>query len=223
MIRAVLLDLDDTLYDEADYVRSGFRVVAREMAGRCGKSEQDIYQHLLNELALHGRGRVFDATLAAFDMSATPALVAQLLEVYRSHRPAIRLFPEVDSVLNTLRQTYRLAIVTDGLAMMQRHKVEALGLDSMVDAVIYCWEHDAPKPQATGFQYALDVLGVSAAEAVVVGDRPEHDLAAAAALACPAIRLRRGRYAAQDSTPYDAVHEITALDTLPDLIASLIR
>lgn len=223
MIRAILLDLDDTLYDEADYVRSGFRVVAREIAAISAGDEQSIHHYMLDALAHHGRGRIFDATLAAFGVNVTPQLIKDLVELYRQHLPAIGLYSDADRVLHALRADYRLAIVTDGLPLMQKQKIEALGLRTRVDAIVYCWEHAAPKPALQGFQQALENLGVTAEEALVVGDRPDHDLAAAAALGCPAVRLRRGRYADRDSAPYEVVGDMLDLQSLPGLIRDLSR
>jgi putative hydrolase of the HAD superfamily len=221
MIKAILLDLDDTLYDEAEYVISGFRVVAKKIAALSGAEIEDIHAHMLAELASQGRGRIFDATLAAFDVNVTAAVVHDLVERYREHRPSIQFYPEAEQVLDMLNEDYRIAIVTDGLPVMQKKKIEALGLNARVDAVIYCWEHEAPKPDVEGFRRALDILKVEAGETLVVGDRPDHDLAAASALECRAVRLRRGRYAELDSAPYQPVGELFDLNALPGLIHDL--
>ncbi len=218
MLRAILFDLDDTLYDEGEYVASGFRAVAAAIAQQYGQQAEDIFQTLQSVLQRNGRGRVFDATLENYGITPTPETVSALVQAYREHLPDIRPFPDVEDSLSALAAKYRLALVTDGLPIMQRRKVLALGMAQRVGHIVYCWEHQAPKPDVTGFQLALNALGVTASEAVVVGDRPDHDLAAAQVLGCAAVRIRRGRYAQVDSHPYKQIAELADLQTLPEVL-----
>ena len=220
MIRGVLFDLDETLYDEADFVAGGFRAVADEIAGIGEADAAEIVAFLHEELARHGRGRIFDAALLRFGGDPTPERIGALVETYRGHRPAIGLFPDARRVLERLRPGLRLAIVTDGLPAMQRSKIAALGLDRMVDTAIFCWEIDAPKPDPRGFWHALECLGVAPEEALVVGDRPDHDIAAARTLGARSVRVRRGRYADSDAGPHAADREIASLDDLPEILAA---
>lgn len=196
MIRALLIDMDDTLYDERSYVLSGFRAVAAEIARRFAAADEGaLFGNMVAELDANGRGRVFDVALARAGISGDPSQISELVEVYRTHAPDLMLWPGVSETLADLRGDHRLAIVTDGLGVMQRRKVAALGLNERVDAVVYCWEYDAPKPDPAGYLHALRVLGAGADEAVVIGDRPDHDMAVAAAIGSRAIRVLTGRHA----------------------------
>lgn len=216
MVRALLIDLDDTLYDEGDYVRSGFHAVAAMVAGKFPTvSADDFNAAMLAELTAHGRGRVFDVALAQAGIAPDPKLVTQLVTAYRAHRPDIALWPGVEATLKALRADYRLAIVTDGLGLMQRRKVEALGVERLVDAVLYCWELDAPKPDPAAYREALRRLGAPASEALVIGDNPGHDMAAAEALGCRAIRVLSGRFAARaEGRPDQTVATFNAIPQL---------
>lgn len=198
-VRALLIDLDDTLYDERDYVLSGFRAVAEEAARRFPRIEPGaLHADMVAVLDAEGRGRVFDRALARAGIEPDGGLVAALVETYRQHRPAIGLWPGVERALAGLAERCRLAVVTDGLHAMQARKVEALGVADRVGAVVYCWEHAAPKPDPRGYHEALARLGARPQEAVVIGDNPLHDMAAAAALGCRSIRVRTGRFGALD-------------------------
>jgi len=211
MLRAVLIDMDDTLYDERAYVLSGFRAVAEAIAGRHPEVDVDgLFADMTAELDARGRGKVFDQALMQAGLTPTPDLIAGLVRVYREHHPRIALWPGVAEALAEIGARCRTAIVTDGLAVMQRRKVEALGLAARVDEVLYCWEHDAAKPAPTCYFEALRRLGARAEEAVVIGDRPDHDMAAARAVGCRSIRVLTGRFARQDDAGFAA--DATAAD-----------
>ncbi len=200
MARALLIDMDDTLFDEGDYVRSGFRAVAEAVAkDHPDVAADDLFGGMIGELTANGRGKVFDVALARAGLAPTPERIADLVTVYRTHRPDIAFWPGVAEALKDLKADYRLAIVTDGLGIMQRRKVAALGLEALVDLVVYCWELDAPKPHPRPYRVALEALGSPPAEALVIGDNPAHDLAAAQALGCGFIRVVAGRFAAEDA------------------------
>lgn len=197
MVRALLIDLDDTLYDEASYVRSGMAAVAREVARLSGAPAPRVETMMLDELARNGRGKVFDATLERLGVPPRPGLVRDLVEVYRDHRPAIALWPGVRESLRDLARDHRLAIVTDGLGLMQRRKIEALGVEALVETIVYCWELGWPKPDPRPYLKGMESLGATPAETVVIGDNPAHDMAAARSAGLRSVRIRSGRFAAQ--------------------------
>lgn len=205
MVRALIIDLDDTLYDERDYVLSGFDAVARDIARRFPHVEPgELFAEMVAELDAHGRGQVFDRALEQAGLAAEPQLVEALVRGYRDHRPRIGLWPGVADALADLARDYRTAVVTDGLAQMQRRKVEALGLERLVGQVLYCWEHDAPKPDPACYIEALRRLDAKPEETVVIGDNPRHDMAAARAVGCRSIRVLSGRFACLDDGGFPA-------------------
>jgi putative hydrolase of the HAD superfamily len=204
----LLLDLDDTLYEERSYVVSGLRAVAASLARDYGADPDQALAAMIADLDAHGRGRIFDRQLERLGVPAGPEAVAALVAAYREHRPDIALYPGVAQVLGRLRERFALALVTDGLAAVQRRKIAALNLDRWTDVAVCCWEHDAPKPAVAGYVEALRRLGTSAtaaaASAVVIGDNPAHDMVAASALGLVSIRVRTGRFAAEPAPPVHA-------------------
>lgn len=191
-----LIDLDDTLYAEVDYVDSGYRAIAPLIAGANGLDAAQVLALLRYEFRKYGRTGAFDRLYKALKITA-PA-VPDLVAAYRTHAPDIAFYPDADEALARLTTIAPVAIVTDGDGGMQRAKVKALGLESRVNAVVYCWDHHAPKPATQGYLHAASLLGVDPAHAVVVGDDPFHDMIAARALGAEAIRVRTGRLADLD-------------------------
>jgi putative hydrolase of the HAD superfamily len=85
------------------------------------------------------------------------------------------MLPEAESLLEALRDSYRLGVITDGLPEVQKRKVQALQLESRVDSIVYTWEHQKEKPDPYGFLLMADQLGVAAECTIVVGDNPAKD------------------------------------------------
>lgn len=191
MARAILFDLDDTLYLEEDFVRSGITAVVRTLAPRLGVDQDELGDQLWYDFRRLGRAGLFDRLIGAFPDAALT--VPELVAIYRDHEPVLALSRSVCALLSGLRQHYRLAIVTDGLPATQRKKIAALGLETMVDAIVYPWELGAPKPAPLAFQEACRLVGVTPDQAIIVGDDPFHDVEAARAAGIACIRIRTGR------------------------------
>ena len=122
-IKGVIFDLDDTLYSEKEYVRSGYKAVSDYLGGG------------------------YEAKLWGFFQAGKPAIdellkelgrqneKAEALEAYRSHKPDIHLYPGVAEMIEELKaRGIKIGLITDGRPEGQRNKLEALGLD--VDDVI---------------------------------------------------------------------------------------
>jgi putative hydrolase of the HAD superfamily len=104
------------------------------------------------------------------------------------------LFEDVLPVLEELRAAgLQLAVVSNGIrdltAFVAHHRLD-------VDAIVDSRRHGRVKPHPTIFQAALDLLGVGASDAVMVGDSIEEDIEGARALGMRAILIDRdGRHA----------------------------
>lgn len=177
MVKAVLFDLDDTLYPEYTFVKSGFQAVAQWVAQNYCINSGDIEKRLWSIIQQEGRGQVFDLLLKELNLDNSPN-VYTLIHRYRTHWPKIQLFPQALDLLQGLRaKDILLGLVTDGQATVQHRKVAALSLESELDVII-CTDDIGRKhwkPSVVPFTVALDVLGVKAGEAVYVGDDSRKD------------------------------------------------
>jgi putative hydrolase of the HAD superfamily len=149
---------------------------------------------------------------------ADDALAAALAAAFPVERAArIALFPEVDAVLRRLAATRRLAIVTNGAPRLQRAKIAAAGLADRGMAIVVSGEIGFGKPDRRAIEAALAALGAAPAEAVMVGDNPERDVAGARAAGVAAVWVNRfGRALGPDEARPDAT--IGALDQLEPLL-----
>lgn len=190
--RAIVFDLDDTLYPERDFVIGGFRAVAEWAEDQLGVSADQALTEL-EELFQNGvRGRTFDRWLSAHGVTASD-LIPQMVRVYRQHQPHLTPYPDVPPVLKALRAKHRLGLLSDGFAEVQRRKLDALGLTNYFDAVIISDEvgPGARKPSTRVYEAILNALGAGGPEAVYVGDNPTKDFLGARALGMSTVRIRR--------------------------------
>ncbi len=139
-VQAIIFDLDDTLYPEVKYVRSGFQAVAGYLAQIAkGANEQQIFDILWKHFQAGDRTRVFNAVLAELGTSLKPASpkIEDLVTFYREHRPNIQLDPATRQLLENLQKRYPLGLLTDGYLPAQKYKVEALAIRDNFDHIIY--------------------------------------------------------------------------------------
>jgi len=202
----VVFDLDDTLYLERDYVRSGFCAVGRHLSGRQGL--QGFASVAWREFGAGRRGDIFDRVLAVLGRHPDEGLVRELVEVYRNHQPAIVLEPDALDFLDALSETIKLALVTDGPLASQRAKVSALQLDRWIPTRVFTAElgEGLGKPHPRAFESVQDRTGCRGDSCVYVADNPEKDFQGPRSLGWRTFRCRRkmGLHAGvDDGAPVD--------------------
>ena len=186
----VVLDLDDTLFLERDYVKSGFRAVNLYLEVELGIAGFfDISWRLFENGA---RGDIFDQTLAALGETEDPNLVSNLLGVYRNHSPELSMFPDAVAALQELAHRF-IAVVTDGPVESQRAKAEAIGANDWSSLTIFTSElgpgHE--KPDQEPFRLAQEASGVPSSRIAYVADNPKKDFIAPNRLGWTTVRVRR--------------------------------
>ena len=190
-IRAVLFDLDDTIYEERLYFRSAFSAVARFLEERGVGSYPDTLGLL--ERLHHGEGRERVFQKLARTLGFADDLIPALVDVHRGHKPDIRLSDDAREVLPRLKERYRLGCVTDGWAAVQRAKLEALDAARLFDAIVVADDYGRHrwKPDPFPFHRCCELLEAPADAAVFVGDNPDRDVRGARNAGLRAVRLRR--------------------------------
>ena len=221
----IVFDLDDTLYLERDFVRSGYAAVGDWMErtlGVAGFAERAWAVFERGE-----RAHVFDSVLADIDFGDRPDLVATLVALYRDHLPAIALAPDAATWLQRHRHRTRLALLTDGAAATQMNKLRALGLtDGGIDPLVCTghWGRAFWKPHPRGFAHIAAHHGLPGAGFVYVADNPAKDFIAPRALGWRTVQIVRP--GAIHATPAGQVPGvgadivITSLDDLDDCLAA---
>lgn len=220
-MKVVVFDLDDTLYEEMTFVRSGFKSVARLLNEQFQVDAQEAFELMCDVLEKEGRGRVFNRVLSHYRLE-TRRNVMRCLSEYRLHQPLIELSSDADLVLSRLKELgYPVYIVTDGNKNVQYNKIKSLGLEERVEKcyITYRYGHHRSKPSPYCFELIAKKENVRFDEIVYVGDNPNKDFVGIKPLGFRTIRIRKGNFRnIVKSAEYNAEAEIETLHELLQVI-----
>ena len=192
MLKAIVFDLDDTLYPERQYALSGFAAVADWAEESLGIPSEQAYAELEAYFNDGVRGDTFNRWLESHDREPD-RWIPEMVNCYRDHTPSLEPYPESHSVLQILSNEYRLGLITQGHKPGQQRKLEALGLTETFEVTIILGEEDRQdwKPNQVSFERILAQFDLSGNEAAYIGDNPLKDFVGPRQLGMQTIWVRR--------------------------------
>jgi HAD superfamily hydrolase (TIGR01549 family) len=233
MVLGVLFDLDDTLFDHRACARAALSGVHE--AHTCFTSlpfEEFEQRHarILEELhadVLDGRRGIDAARVERFrrlfesaGTTADEALLGAVAAAYRARYMAERrAIAGAAALLPEVRRRARVAIVSNNLLEEQQQKLKHCALDAHVDALVVSEEVGVSKPDPRIFEVALERLGVSPVNAVMIGDSWDADVAGARAAGIRPIWFNPRRLPRPE--PDRSVEEIHALEPVDPVLAAV--
>jgi putative hydrolase of the HAD superfamily len=226
MIKAVVFDLDDTLYLERDYVASGFRAVAADLCLRSPLCEDEIFGWLWKQFLWGSRGNSFDRLLQKYPQLSSAVTVSDLVTLYRSHTPRLELLQGIEDLLEAvIASGAQTGIITDGPVVSQTAKIRALGLDSRIGLLVKTgeWGAEFCKPHPRAYDRIATQTGIPARQCVYIGDNPEKDFLGAKSLGWSTVRLRLAgqlHYAIDAKFGFGADLETGSVAHLTDFVLS---
>ena len=142
----IVLDLDDTIYKEIDFVESGFAAVINKYAdNHHGK----LLEMMMNSW-INGSNAI-NSLFESLNISNIP--IQEPLNLYHSHFPEINLTAESQSFFQTaISKGYQLGLITDGRTITQRNKLKALGIDGFFDKIVISEEFGSEKPTIQNYK-----------------------------------------------------------------------
>jgi putative hydrolase of the HAD superfamily len=199
MIKALLFDLDFTLYDQGQFMRGAFHDISEFLKQNYGVGKQRSYRKLINiwHEKKSGYSRLFDDLIDELGLQDEKGLVEKLVDIFHAHKPErLRLYPDVSRCLPELKQKYMLGLITDGHKDMQWTKIKILNIEELFDVIICTHEYGREyyKPSPKAFEIALKKMDINPWDAVYIGDSPKRDILPAKTLGMRVIRVLRGEY-----------------------------
>lgn len=182
-IRAITLDLDDTLWEIEPVIRRAEAKLWQWLAENYPRISTEFssaevlnirvsvmeefadYQHDFRFL----RKKVLERMAAASGYATD--LVEPAFEVFDHARNEVELFPDVLSNLTALAENFTIIALTNGNASLQK-----IGIDHLFHDAVSASDVGAAKPARKIFEVAIERSGYSAIEILHVGDHPETDV-----------------------------------------------
>lgn len=184
MHKAVLWDLDDTLYSRREAARRMFPGMFRECLyeNRSDEFLNEAADYMMTQVKRNSMTHIdaFHALLERYPADKPFEYNACFAYYYAHIRSFAKPAEKTLEILRRLRaQGVKLAIVTNVIPELLEHqkkKVQDLGIGSLFDAIVYSAEVDAHKPDRRVFDHAAALLGVTNEECLFVGDDPQSDV-----------------------------------------------
>lgn len=229
-VKLLTFDLDNTLWDveaivtraekvmrawirehHPEFVRAfdfGQFIALREAVLR----ERLDIAHNLTELRLEVLRRAFSG--AGYEPEAAELASRSAFEEYFRERNVVEYFPGALEALRELREDYDIYAISNGNADIAR-----IGLGHIFSRHFSAISVGAAKPDPRIYRAAIAAAGVEPGQIIHIGDHPEQDVAAAAAVGMKTVWVNFGGQAWPELPPPDG--EIRRFEELPALVRRL--
>ncbi|KNB51108.1 HAD family hydrolase [Streptomyces caatingaensis] len=232
-VRAVLWDVDDTLFDYAGSDRTGLarHLAAEGLLTRYGTAERALSlwreimeaqfaRFLAGEIDFREQRR--ERVRAFLGVPLGDAEADTWFAGYvRHYEAAWALFPDARPALEALGRHCRQAVLSNAATAQQRRKLAALGVRGHFEEILCADLLGRAKPDPRAFLDACAALGLRPGEVVYVGDQLETDAVAARAAGLHGVWLDRTGGADGAVLP-DGVRRVRGLGELPALLRPVI-
>lgn len=226
----IAFDLDDTIYKERDFVISGYRAVARDLASIDSAFNYDEMVHVMTTAPVNPFDSLAEYLLnRSIQQSITIDYdIPRMVATYRNHFPDIKADKSIAIIRSLIAEDYRIGLITDGRTSTQTNKIKALGLDKLIAP-----ENISISEAVGGEKYTplpferMMKLNSDISSFIYVGDNPMKDFLWPNRLGWATIQLLddgRNVHSQQVSLPSDDYlpqYKIKSLDELPLLLSSI--
>lgn len=221
-IRAVVFDMDDTLYYESDYVRSGIRHLEKWIIENF--KVEGFYEVAISIFETGERKLIFNKSLEILKIPYNEKIIQSMITIYRSHRPKIKLLSESKWVLDHLKNNVKLGLISDGYLISQTNKVNTLGIKNKFHSIILTDQFGINhwKPSEKPYEQTVFNLQVDHDECIYVGDNVKKDFITAKKLGWKTVHIERenGIYAniteEQEYSAHYKINNLKKLSAIPE-------
>ncbi len=208
-IRALFLDMDNTLTDDSGSIRQSLLQVMPLISRRYPElTDENVYAtfrrinnwHWENydespiaalQSSIDVRAYIAEETLEALGHSDRELARELAVAFQEARRKTYTCYEDTIPVLNALRGQVKLALITNGNTEMQREKIVRCQLEPLMDAIFIAQEAGVSKPSPLLFQMALEAVETAPDETLMVGDNPAKDIVGAQSAGLVTAWIRR--------------------------------
>lgn len=188
-MKAIIFDLDNTIYDENDYIKNILNHFCTE-----NKIEPINLDEFLSDEFRLSSNDIFGDFLKQIDFYSTERQ-EKLFKHYKSIN--CKLFPYqdfTDLAQHLIKKKIKLSIITNGVIEAQKNKIRCLNIYNYFSDIIYAREEgkNLEKPKTNSFKKALNLLKLNPDDVFYVGDNPHTDIKGANDSGIKSLRIMRG-------------------------------
>lgn len=193
-MKAVLFDLDNTLFAVEQYFSGAFSDVADYLKEKYQLSAEEIYNKLMGiwkeKTSMYAH--LFDDLLGELSLEDE---LENVIRIFNEYEGELEPYPDTIPLLNKLKQAeLKLGIITDGNTQRQMRKINSLGIAPFFDVIILTKAIGRSKLTEVPFRKALDELETSPECSFFVGDNPHLDFKGAKQAGMKTVRLLKGEF-----------------------------
>jgi len=203
MKKAVLFDLDNTLYDydkpHEKALKQTYKVLKKYIDFSFSKflklfniSKEEIHKELSGTASAHNRVLYFQRLIEKTHNTVEPKIILNLEETYwDSFLKNMQIKKEVIPVFKKIKKAgLKIVVVTDLTAHIQLRKIEKLKISNYVDFLVTSEEAGSEKPHSIMFLLALNKIKILPKDAIMVGDNTVTDIEGANSIGLDTILLK---------------------------------
>jgi len=187
----LIFDLDETIYDEKDFIFGGFSAVSKYLKNNYGLDDKKTLSFMIKKLKLT-RNNIFDSLLNENKIYSAK-LIKKCVSIYRHHKPNISIYNDARKFLETFKEIPKY-ILTDGNKLVQNSKIISLNLDKYFKKCLITHRYgmENSKPSTYCFNKIAQYENVQPNDIVYIGDDPRKDFVNIKKEGFKTIRLLRG-------------------------------
>lgn len=206
-IKIVVFDLDDTIYPELDYVKSGLKAVANFLEKKYDL--MGFYKESTEVIKSGKFNNKFEIALSHLGVKSNKKLIEEMIKCYDSHSPKIRLYKDFKSIIEFLDNKYTLSIITDGIPLTQKNKIKALNIESLFKVIIYTnsFGIEYQKPSQKSFVMIENIFNVNGKECIYIADNVKKDFLAPNKLGWISAQIKRKEGIYREEIPETENHK----------------
>ena len=173
----IVFDLDDTLYDEIDFVNNGFNEVANYLKKKFGIDKQKSLPFLKKKFLINRKKKIINSLLSNLNIKVTKKELTFLINLYRYNNRKIRINKIQLDFLKKLSLNRNIYLVTDGNPKVQQAKINKLKIKRYFKNIYYTslFGNTAHKPSLKVFSYIIKKEKKKFRDLIYIADNPFKD------------------------------------------------